>query len=63
MSVYERLREERNDGRKKKTKLSPRPQVYSRIEETRRKRNTVWRFYRDRARVLKRIEGRQLKLW
>jgi len=61
MSVYERLKEERNDRKagKKKAKSSPRPQIYSKFAEARRKRYTLWRYYRAAARVRKGIQTRE----
>jgi len=59
MSVYERLQEEREDAKKKKTKAKARRQLTSfQIikEAAQRKKHHAWRYYRATARIRKRIQ-------
>ncbi len=64
MSIYERLREERDEKRKAKTsrKSKKRQLTGAQLikEEADRKKTSAWRYYRAVARIRKRLE-REIK--
>ena len=62
MSIYERMQEEKRDGKKAKVRrAAARPQVYSKFADAKRKKNTLWRYYRAAARARKTDQERRAK--
>jgi len=56
MSVYERLAEEKRDGKKTKARRKAQSKNRWSVEERARiQRRRTWRYYRDAARIRKRI--------
>jgi len=67
MSVYERLKEESNDKKKAKARRSARTPSWALSafekgrEAARRKRHSIWRYYRSKARN-RRIEEKKVEV-
>jgi len=56
MSVYERLREEEQDAKRRKKAVQPHKASYSKRVEHDRKKYRAWRYYRAAARNRKTAE-------